>query len=287
MFLASLVIALAYYADVLSRTGSLASFTVIALVLILPNVFLTYRYGSYSVRTSSGVETRGTPSTRTSRWAIVAIVLAPVLLMACAVGLRVWVFGLVRIPRSQFGMFPTYSAGTRVVISKSKVRPGRGEVTFFAWPERTNTDFIQRVIAKDGDVLEVRDGHPWINGWAVPSCDVGDGSYDEGGTREEGTLAVEFLEGHAYLVFFARHTDGPRGTVRLVAKPGELLVLGDNRNHSYDSRSWFKGAGGGVSTVSGRPWSDPPLHVAPRLQAALDACLARRPARGQTLPPPP
>jgi len=285
MLLASLVIALTYYADVLSRTGLLAAFTVTALVLILPNVFLTYRYGSYSVRTSSGVRTQGAPPTRTLRWAIVAIVLAPLLFIASAVGLRVWVFGLVRIP--QFGMFPTYPAGTRVVISKSKVRPGRGEVTFFPWPERTNTDFIQRVIARDGDVLEVRDGHPWINGWAVPSCDVGDEAYDEDGTREEGTLAVEFLEGHAYLVFFAQHTDGPRGTVRLVAKPGELLVLGDNRNHSYDSRSWFNGAGGGVSTVSGRPWSDPPLHVAPRLQAALDACLARRPPRDQTAPPPP
>src|SRR5205085_4001527 len=126
---------------------------------------------------------------------------------------------VVRIP--QAGMFPTYPAGTRVVLSRGG-EVGRGEVALFAWPERPDTDFIQRAIARDGDVPELAaDGRPTINGWAVPWCYVGAGAYDEAGVHVTGTIAVEFLEGNAYLVFYSK----PQAPKRLVAKPGERLFL--------------------------------------------------------------
>lgn len=211
---------------------------------------------------------------KTPVWVLVLVAL-PILAVVGLVALRLSVL-IVRIP--QAGMFPTYAAGSRVILSRAG-EVGRGEVALFEWPERPDTDFIQRAMARDGDVLELgEDGRPVINGWAVPSCDVGPGSYDYDGAHVTGTIAVEFLEGHAYLVFHSK----PQAPKRLVAKPGEWLFLGDNRNHSYDSRDF-----GGVRSIRGRPRSEEELHVPSLLQGPLKDCLDKQPPRDKTVPPPP
>jgi signal peptidase I len=43
----------------------------------------------------------------------------------------------------------------------------------FAYPEDPQKDFIKRVVGLPGDRVEVRDGHPVINGWNVPNCLIG------------------------------------------------------------------------------------------------------------------
>jgi hypothetical protein len=52
-------------------------------------------------------------------------------------------------------------------------------VIVFQFPEHPEQEFIKRVIALPGDKLEAKNGHPFINGWAVPSCYVGIYSYSE------------------------------------------------------------------------------------------------------------
>ena len=205
---------------------------------------------------------------------LLALLVVPAAVVGGVIALRMSIM-VVRIPQN--GMFPTYAAGPKVIVSRRGGIAGRGEVALFAWPERPEADFIQRVIARDGDVLELADGHPTINGWAVPSCDVGPSSYEEKGERVSGTLAVEFLEGHAYLVFYSKKQE-PK---RIVAKRGEMLFLGDNRNNSYDSRDF-----GSVATTRGRPWSEEKPTAPPNLQGALKDCLDKQPSREKTVPPP-
>jgi signal peptidase I len=84
--------------------------------------------------------------------------------------------------------------------------PRRGDVIVFRFPNQPDRDFIKRVIGNPGDQVEIRDGLVFINGKAL----------DE-----------------SYIPDRTQHDFGPQ-----LVPDGEYFVLGDNRNNSYDSRSW-------------------------------------------------
>jgi signal peptidase I len=241
--------------------------------------------------------------------------------LACCT--RAFIVEAFKIPSG--AMIPTLLVGDHIFVSKSSYgaaipfthtrlgtsAPKRGEVVVFAFPEHPEQDFVKRVVALPGDTFSAKEGHPYLNGWRVPSCRVGAWSYDDfdsTGTRHEGDLYVEFLGDETYLAFYDRFTgafaeeQGP-----WVVKQGEYWVMGDNRNNSHDSRMWYQGRGGGVPFDHSRGralfvwlsmgedgvvWSRQGLTIhkptlpdsAASLKGGLDACLAQRPA--QTLPPP-
>lgn len=192
--------------------------------------------------------------------------------------------------------------GTRVATD---MPPDRGDVIVFEFPDpapgQEGQDFIKRVIALPGDVLEVRHGQPIINGWKVPRCSVGKYKFGENdGSSESGDLYVEFLGDEAYLTVY---DDGPsvayEGPFRVPA--GEVYVMGDNRNNSHDSRKWYGAKGGGVpyENIQGRAmrvWWPPsrifvpvmgdpvlPKGMSPALTEGIDRCMSQRPS--STLPP--
>jgi len=257
-----------------------------------------------------------------------------VVAIVVALGLRALVIEAFKIPSGS--MIPTLQVGDHIFVNKfvygpavpfthsrlwHHMPPGRGDVIVFAYPENMEQDFIKRVIAVPGDTLEAKNGHPWINGWEVPHCFVGIYSYNESNTenempalpqRHEGDLFVEYLGDKAYLTLYDHASAGfseHQGPFR--AKPGEVWVMGDNRNNSHDSRMWWNFRGGGVpfenirgralfvwwSTYDGRSdWSrlGTPVMGRPRLPAdmanlelAMEKCFKERPPLSQTTPPPP
>lgn len=212
---------------------------------------------------------------------------ALVVLMGVAlIALRVVFFAPYKSPSN--GMYPSLPAGSHIWVNRFDKTPAYGAVLVFNYPEDPRQEFDKRVVGRAGDVIETRAKMLWINGWEVPHCVVGKHRYDDEdvGTHHAGTLEVEWLGDEPHLVF---HDDdafisdfGP-----FTVKSGEYFVMGDNRENSHDSRMWFGGAGGGVpdeNTVGRVRTGKLALpRGAESLRPALDACLAKKPAK--TLPP--
>ncbi len=104
---------------------------------------------------------------------------------------------------------------TDIVILHIK-GPDRGDVVVFRYPEDRTKDFIKRVIAKEGDVVEIKDKVVFVNG-----------------KRVDYKQAV-FAEASVIPGYFS-----PRDNLGPVTVPKEsYFVMGDNRDRSLDSRFW-------------------------------------------------
>lgn len=84
--------------------------------------------------------------------------------------------------------------------------PRRGEIVVFRFPRDPSRDFIKRVIAVPGDLVEIRRGQVYVNNRFI----------DEAYINENGTYSW--------------------GPERI--QTGRYFVLGDNRNNSSDSHVW-------------------------------------------------
>jgi signal peptidase I len=112
-------------------------------------------------------------------------------------------------------MMPTLQIGDRLIVDLTyyaKQTPQRGDLPVFIFPEDKSKDFIQRVIGLPGETVEIRDKKVFVNGRELSE-----------------PWAVQLDEDNVG----AKNNFGPK-----VVPQGEYFFLGDNRDHSYDSRFW-------------------------------------------------
>jgi signal peptidase I len=94
--------------------------------------------------------------------------------------------------------------------------PKRGDIVVFEFPEDKEKDFIKRVVGVAGDVIEVRNKQVFVNG-----------------VLQQGSYIVN-SDPHVFPGNLQ-----PRDNFGPVTVPEHsLFVMGDNRDHSYDSRYW-------------------------------------------------
>jgi len=114
-----------------------------------------------------------------------------------------------RVKIEGFSMLPSFHQNDRVIVSKLAYRSNeieRGDIVVFDYPNNPEEEYIKRVIGIPGDIISISDGAVILNGDVLKESYIDDfilGEMDE-----------------------------------VVVPIGTIFVLGDNRNHSSDSRYW-------------------------------------------------
>ncbi|MEE4356310.1 MAG: signal peptidase I [Desulfococcaceae bacterium] len=156
---------------------------------------------------------------------IEAILIAIVLAMF----IRTFVVQAFKIPSGS--MKETLQIGDHILVNKfiygvkmpfsqktliSLKDPKRGDIIVFKFPEDPDKDFIKRVVGVTGDIIEIKDKRLYVNG-KVPG-------YKQAVYKDSRVIPGSIQ---------------PRDNMGPVTVPEDsLFVMGDNRDHSYDSRFW-------------------------------------------------
>lgn len=162
---------------------------------------------------------------------IVSFLKTLAIFLVAALVLRASVVEAFKIPSGS--MIPTLRIHDHILVSKLSygirlpfvtesayvfAQPKRGDIVVFTRPDETDTpledesdiNIIKRVVGLPGDTVEVRDTKVYINNEPI---DEEYARWEEGGIREGNFGPEKIPENHIFL-------------------------LGDNRDHSRDSRFW-------------------------------------------------
>jgi signal peptidase I len=174
---------------------------------------------------------------KTALGSLLELVVIVVVALGLALGIQAFLVKPFRIPSES--MVPTLQVGQRVLVDRITPKLGndyeRGDILVFtppagadsdscgvpdqagrpcpqATPNRSDADFIKRVVAVGGDRVAIRGGHVYLNGRrqrepfvSLSACTSGD------------------------------ECDMPR---EITIPKGHYFMMGDNRGASADSRVW-------------------------------------------------
>jgi len=156
---------------------------------------------------------------------IEAIIIAVLL----ALVIRTFIIQAFKIPSGS--MLPTLQIGDHILVSKFiygvKIPfsgttlipisdPKPNDIVVFQFPKNPELDYIKRVIATAGDIVEIRDKKIFING--KPFADTH-------GVFKDPTILPAAA--------------APRDNFGPVTVPaGKIFAMGDNRDNSFDGRFW-------------------------------------------------
>ena len=118
-----------------------------------------------------------------------------------------------KIPSSS--MFPTLQKGDRIFVNRFAYRfskPQRGDIAVFIYPMDNKRDFIKRIVGLPGEMVEIIDGHIFINDKAVNNPSP--------------------------IVMNRYYNLGVYGQGKIKVLGNTCFVLGDNSVNSKDSRYW-------------------------------------------------
>jgi len=168
------------------------------------------------------------------RRALVTVLSIFVCERAALYGVRNWLIESFSIPSA--AMAPTLLVGDHIMVKKKVDDIRRGDIVVFRYPPQPSVNYLKRVMALAGDTIEVRANDVFINGMALPqspSAEACPGS-KASQTAEGCRLIHEQSDGRAHDIMLEGPFNADMATVKVA--PGNVFVVGDNRNDSKASR---------------------------------------------------
>lgn len=131
--------------------------------------------------------------------------------------LIVAIYALVNLATARFvvegaSMQPNFSTGQFLIISRLEYLfsgPDYGDIVVFHYPNNIDDDYIKRVIGLPGDTVSIENAEVYLNGEKIQEPYINE------------VCMTSICEDNVWELAV-----------------GEFFVMGDNRNHSQDSRSF-------------------------------------------------
>ncbi len=178
------------------------------------------------------------------------------LCLLAVVVVRSFLFEPFKIPSSS--MVPTLLIGDHIFVSKfnyglsvpfTKVEflrlgePKRGEVIVFLFPRDESLHYIKRVVGVPGDRIQFRGRDLFVNDQPIEKEPIADDKEIELVTGNKQFTGLLFKEKLGNAVHYVKYSNSPSYDFAAVNRtevvpPDKFFVMGDNRDDSYDSRSW-------------------------------------------------
>lgn len=128
-----------------------------------------------------------------------------------------------------------FSYGFRIPFTDSEVAelgaPQRGDIIVFPSPVEKDIDLVKRVIAVGGDTLEIRSGRAILNGKELITVEAAEEPAPGFDLYWE-----ELGPGFRHLIQYDRVAPQLRNMPEVRIPHGHVFAMGDNRDHSGDSR---------------------------------------------------
>ena len=140
------------------------------------------------------------------------------------------VFALEPFEVASESMLPTLEAGDRLFVNKLAA-PKRGDIVVF---EHAGERYVKRVVGLPGERIDVRGERVLVNGVAADEWRTGTLRLDASGRALAGGRERLGAIEHALL----GDPEGERPDSAAVIPDGHYFLLGDNRDHSSDSRDF-------------------------------------------------
>jgi signal peptidase I len=134
-----------------------------------------------------------------------------------------------------------YRYGIRLPVVNVKLveveTPKRGEVAVFRFPLDPSTNYIKRIVGVPGDHIVYRGKRLYINGKLMEQTDSRPYAPHAGSEPVgEARRAAEHIDGIKHDILTTDRSDF--GAAEFTVPPGHYFAMGDNRDHSNDSRIW-------------------------------------------------
>ena len=133
-----------------------------------------------------------------------------------------------------------FAYGIRLPVANIKILdidgPKRGQVVVFRFPGDPSVNYIKRVVGIPGDHIVYKDKRVYINGTLMEQHDGYPYLPPGGEFSSEVQRVTENLGGVQHAILTTSRADMP--LPEIVVPEGKYFVMGDNRDHSNDSRYW-------------------------------------------------
>ena len=120
----------------------------------------------------------------------------------------------------------------KAILPRKKIE--RDDIVVFKYPNELSKDYVKRIIALEGEKIEIKDKQVYIDDVPIP---------DEHKVHNDSQV---FAKNGYYQYDDIRDNYGP-----VIVPSGNFFVMGDNRDNSMDSRYWRFLP---IENIKGRPW---------------------------------